>query len=314
MHKRPQDVARRPRRADHEVEYRALCTARRNGRSRNPSSPRASRRTHRLGRSRRRRREPRDCARGAASRRPRARRRGESRGCLSVVPRTRVLFERHARRRHVARLGNAAYDAFSPHQDIVSDRLRTLHRLPTLRRGVLVVPIRTLLQRLPPPAFLAAHSLMLIGRCTLRRARLPPRISSKRAIATSRRSRSAANSRSADRWSTSIRWVRRRPYRIDLFDDEVASLRTFDPDTQRTVDQIACRRNPAGERISADGRCDRALSQSLARVVRRRRASLSDLSGRESRHGAVRYRVLPAAVSRHRSQRCSTTCRPIASR
>ena len=54
-----------------------------------------------------------------------------------------------------------AYDAFSPHQDIVSDRLRTLHRLPTLRHGVLVVPIRTLLQRLPPPAFLAAHSLVL---------------------------------------------------------------------------------------------------------------------------------------------------------
>jgi transcription-repair coupling factor (superfamily II helicase) len=53
------------------------------------------------------------------------------------------------------------YDAFSPHQDIVSDRLRTLHRLPSLRRGVLVVPIRTLLQRLAPPAFLAAHSLIL---------------------------------------------------------------------------------------------------------------------------------------------------------
>jgi transcription-repair coupling factor (superfamily II helicase) len=42
------------------------------------------------------------------------------------------------------------YDNFSPHQDIVSERLRSLHRLPRAQRGVLIVPMSALLQRLPP--------------------------------------------------------------------------------------------------------------------------------------------------------------------
>ncbi len=42
------------------------------------------------------------------------------------------------------------YDVFSPHEDIISQRLETLHRLPSLTRGVLLVPITTLMQRLVP--------------------------------------------------------------------------------------------------------------------------------------------------------------------
>ena len=53
------------------------------------------------------------------------------------------------------------YDSFSPHQDIISERLLTLQRLPTLRRGILLVPVATLLQRLPPQAFLDQYSLVL---------------------------------------------------------------------------------------------------------------------------------------------------------
>ena len=130
-----------------------------------------------------------------------------------------------------------AYDAFSPHQDIVSDRLRTLHRLPTLKRGVLVVPIRTLLQRLPPPSFLAAHSLVL-------------RVGAQFDAHGYRRHLEQAGYRCvetvAERGEFAVRGSlvdvypmgAPTPYRIDLFDDEVASLRTFDPDTQRTIDQI----------------------------------------------------------------------------
>ena len=51
------------------------------------------------------------------------------------------------------------YDAFSPHQDIISDRLRVLVALDSMRRGVLVVPVGTLMGRLPPPEFLARYSL-----------------------------------------------------------------------------------------------------------------------------------------------------------
>ncbi len=131
-----------------------------------------------------------------------------------------------------------AYDAFSPHQDIVSDRLRTLHRLPRLRRGVLVVPIRTLLQRLPPPAFLAAHSLMLsVGaRFDAHGYRAQLEQAGYRCVDTvSERGEFAIRGSLVDVFPMGTP----TPYRIDLFDDEIASLRTFDPDTQRTIDQIA---------------------------------------------------------------------------
>ena len=53
------------------------------------------------------------------------------------------------------------YDVFSPHQDIISDRLATLHRLPLLMRGVLFVPVATLMQRLPPGDYLTAGARLL---------------------------------------------------------------------------------------------------------------------------------------------------------
>ena len=46
------------------------------------------------------------------------------------------------------------YDLFSPHQDITSRRIRTLHRLPGIQHGVIVVPARTLMHRLPPVNYL----------------------------------------------------------------------------------------------------------------------------------------------------------------
>src|SRR5690606_31332833 len=53
------------------------------------------------------------------------------------------------------------YDSFSPHQDIISQRLATLNKLPQIKRGVLIVPVSTLLHRIAPPQFLAGHSLVL---------------------------------------------------------------------------------------------------------------------------------------------------------
>ena len=53
------------------------------------------------------------------------------------------------------------YDNFSPHQDIISERLRTLHRLPQMRDGILLVPVPTLMHRLPPTEYIAGSSLVL---------------------------------------------------------------------------------------------------------------------------------------------------------
>ncbi|MEQ8516525.1 MAG: transcription-repair coupling factor, partial [Chromatocurvus sp.] len=53
------------------------------------------------------------------------------------------------------------YDNFSPHQDIVSERLHALFRLPRIQRGVLVVPMPTLMHRLPPRDYVVGSSLVL---------------------------------------------------------------------------------------------------------------------------------------------------------
>jgi len=53
------------------------------------------------------------------------------------------------------------YDLFAPHPDIVSQRIATLYRLPSVERGVLVVPVATLMQRLAPTSYIAGSGLVL---------------------------------------------------------------------------------------------------------------------------------------------------------
>ena len=53
------------------------------------------------------------------------------------------------------------YDSFSPHQDIITQRLLTLYQLPQLDNGILVIPISTLMQRVPPCEFVLANSLIV---------------------------------------------------------------------------------------------------------------------------------------------------------
>ena len=60
------------------------------------------------------------------------------------------------------------YDVFSPHQDITSQRLGTLNRLSSLERGILLVPVSTLMHRLPPRIYLEANSLVLNALISIR--------------------------------------------------------------------------------------------------------------------------------------------------
>ena len=53
------------------------------------------------------------------------------------------------------------YDSFSPHQDIISQRLATLYQLSRMESGSIIVPISTLLQRLSPKSYIEAHSLVI---------------------------------------------------------------------------------------------------------------------------------------------------------
>ena len=126
------------------------------------------------------------------------------------------------------------YDHFSAHQDIISERLATLYELPSATRGVLVVPVTTLLQRIAPPAFVRSQSLLLtvgqsfdIGR---ERARLAA-AGYRAANTVSERGEFAVRGSLMDIFPMGAT----QPIRIDLFDDEIDTLRTFDADTQRTV-------------------------------------------------------------------------------
>src|SRR6187549_3500855 len=59
---------------------------------------------------------------------------------------------------HFADWETLPYDLFSPHPDIISQRVAALYRLPSTQRGLLVVPASSLMQRLPPPEWIAGNA------------------------------------------------------------------------------------------------------------------------------------------------------------
>ena len=139
------------------------------------------------------------------------------------------------------------YDHFSPHQDIVSERLQTLYRLPGLGAGILIVPVSTLMHRLPPRDYVLGASLVLETGSELDVDRFRRRLerSGYRHVETVyEHGEFALRGALIDIFPMGSP----QPYRIDLLDDEVDTLRTFDPETQRTVDRMdAVRLLPARE-------------------------------------------------------------------
>lgn len=74
------------------------------------------------------------------------------------------------------------FDSFSPHQEIISSRLSTLYQLPSLTRGVLILPVNTLMQRVCPHSYLHGHALVMKKGSACRAIRCDPSLS-RRAIA-----------------------------------------------------------------------------------------------------------------------------------
>jgi len=129
------------------------------------------------------------------------------------------------------------YDYFSPHQDIISQRISTLYKLPNLRQGVLLVPISTLLQRITPRSFVAANAfIMQIGdKLDLHKLRTNLESAGYRAVQTVYGAGEfAVRGAIIDIFPTGCD----QAIRIELFDDEIESLRTFDVETQLTISKI----------------------------------------------------------------------------
>nr|WP_178114067.1 transcription-repair coupling factor [Pseudomonas sp. SST3] len=129
------------------------------------------------------------------------------------------------------------YDVFSPHQDIISQRIAALYQLPELTHGVLVVPITTALHRLAPKRFLLGSSLVLdIGqKLDVEQMRLRLEAAGYRCVDTVyEHGEFAVRGALTDLFPMGSAL----PYRIDLFDDEIETLRTFDPENQRSIDKV----------------------------------------------------------------------------
>jgi len=130
------------------------------------------------------------------------------------------------------------YDSFSPHQDIVSDRLFTLYQLLNIKQGILVLPINTLMNRLPPKEYLLQNSLLLNTGQNLNIAEFRRELeeSGYHCVNTVyEHGEFAVRGSLLDLFPMGSA----QPYRIDLMDDEIESIRTFDPENQRTVEKVS---------------------------------------------------------------------------
>ena len=129
------------------------------------------------------------------------------------------------------------YDGFSPHQDIISDRLSILNTLPEQSSGALIVPASSLMHRIAPRQFALGSSLRLETGQSFD-------------VYAMRRKLEASAYRCVDTVAEHGEFAVRGaimdifpmgsnlPYRVDLFDDEIDTLRTFDPETQLSIDKV----------------------------------------------------------------------------
>jgi len=129
------------------------------------------------------------------------------------------------------------YDHFSPHQDIISTRIETLYKLPSIKTGILIVPISTLLLRLAPKSYLKQHTLIIKSGQIIE-------------LQTLRAGLEEAGYYAVDQVMEHGEFCARgsildifpmgsdTPFRIDFFDDEIDSIRPFNSESQRSLKAI----------------------------------------------------------------------------
>ena len=153
------------------------------------------------------------------------------------------------------------YDSFSAHPDITSARLATLAELPRARRGVWLVAVDTLLQRLAPRSYVEAYSLKVHVGESLDFDALRTRLTTAGYAAVTQ---VVTHGEFAVRGSLIdvFPMGSDTPYRIDMLDRDVETIRHFDPDTQRSRDKL--------ERIQLLPARETPLNPDAVREFRRR--------------------------------------------
>ena len=126
------------------------------------------------------------------------------------------------------------YDVFSPHQDLISKRLETLSKLSNISRGALIVPITTLMNYLPPKEFISSRTFIYKVGDNFDSNELQKRLSVggyRRVQTVYEHGEFALRGSIIDIYPMGVA----NPFRIDLFDDEIESIRTFETTTQVSI-------------------------------------------------------------------------------
>lgn len=129
------------------------------------------------------------------------------------------------------------YDHFSPHQDLISERLYTLYRMPLISQGIIIIALPTLMHRLMPPEHLRGNSLAM-------------NIGEKISFQNLREQLITAGYHSVNQVMEHGEFAIRGsiidiypmgnslPFRIELFDDEIETIRSFNPENQLTLEKL----------------------------------------------------------------------------
>ncbi|MBE2896479.1 transcription-repair coupling factor [Pasteurellaceae bacterium HPA106] len=159
----------------------------------------------------------------------------DTRSALNLEKKLRTLTDKHVR--FFPDWETLPYDSFSPHQDIISARLSALFFLQHARDGIFILPVNTLMQRLCPPHFLQNNVLLI-------------KPNDKLNIEQFRRKLESAGYRAVEQVLEHGEFAIRgaivdlfpmgsnTPFRLDFFDDEIDTIRTFDVDSQRSLEKI----------------------------------------------------------------------------
>ncbi len=126
------------------------------------------------------------------------------------------------------------YDQFSPHHDLISERLKTLHEMMTGVCDVVIVPLTSAIQRLAPPEFLAANTFFFQQGSSINETALHHQLEQggyDPVTAVVRPGEYSIRGGLIDLYPMGSAL----PFRIDLFGDTIDHIKVFDPDTQRSL-------------------------------------------------------------------------------
>ena len=180
------------------------------------------------------------------------------------------------------------YDRFSPHPDIISQRLSALHRLPGLKRGLVVVPVQTLMQHLAPKQYVIGGSFDL-------------QVGQRLDLDAEKRRLESAGYRNVpqvmDPGDFAVRgglldvypMGAREPLRVELLDEDIDTIRAFDPETQRSLDKVQAVHMLPGREVPMD-------DASISRVMDALRERFDVDTRRSSLYQDLKSRLAPAGI------------------